>query len=268
MHVVMRYARFFQAILLTTLLITPAARAEQTATGVAGVTQSIEDGATRELVARAGALVAKSMEGVTANDRSIDLEIVAGPERQSERNEATVISRDGEPSAIVYERVVKDRTELSSSDLRARERKENAAFESGKTGFRQPYDRRFSADYRFSPSSCPTCLTGNVQIAFRSKLRDDAHGDGSMLVEIASGRVQRVSYEPNVLPSHANNGSVTEIFGEPVAGSWTIVRIESVYSGRVALFKGSAQMTERLFNYRHYDTVSEALEKCAHASQQ
>jgi hypothetical protein len=63
-------------------------------------------------------------------------------------------------------------------------------------------------------------------------------------------------YTPFVFPEHANSGTTTETFGEPIAGLWTIVRIDRVYGGRVLFVSGHGTMAEVLDHFHRFPDQS------------
>lgn len=216
------------------------------------------------IVARAAAYNATALAGVVVQQRHIRLQISAGPVHFTESNDAVVMLQNGVFSHIRYLRIVRNGKALDREQRAQQQRQDNDALAHGRLFFKQPYDAHYLHDYTFSPASCGGCLPGVRAIAFRSRLRDDQHGDGTMRIA-RSGRVLDVIYTPNVLPAHASTGTTTEIFASAAPGLWTIVQIDRTYAGHVAFFHGGATMVERLDGFARFSTAYAGMAYLQHA---
>ena len=94
-------------------------------------------------------------------------------------------------------------------------------------------------------------------MTFGSSIRDTQHGSGTMWIETATGRVDRLSYIPNVLPSHATFGSVTETSGWVLPGVWYVIRIDGTYQGKAFILKGTGAFSGVFDHFRRYPTVTQ-----------
>ena len=200
---------------------------------------------------------AAECRGITMNDRHIRAVITAGPAKFTEENEARMLAVDGTVHRLRYMSVTQNGTQIAQSEVAKRESRENDALDRGNGFFKQPYDQRYLADYTFDP---PSVQGSQSIVPFRSLVRDDQHGDGTMRVANATGRVLEVDYTPDVLPKHATSGTTTEYFGEPIAGLWTIVRIERTYQGRVAFFHGDGNVSETLDHFKRFPSLAAGLQ--------
>lgn len=206
------------------------------------------------IVAQAAQTAALENAGVTVHERHITLDAQAGPAHFRQQNDAIMLMTDGEYAHIHFLRIEENGHTLSANDLAKREAENNATLERGEGIFKQPFDRRYLGDYQYTTSPC-NCEANAIDVHFSSLLRDDQHGTGTMRIDPATGNVLELTYTPNVLPDHANSGTVTETFGQALAGLWTIVRIDRVYSGRVLFVGGHGTVTETLDQFHHFTNV-------------
>lgn len=212
-------------------------------------------GTVPSVVRKAAAQNESSLGGTVVNERHIAIHVNAGPAHYDEQNDALVVMKDGAFERLRYTRVVRNGRTFESGDLAQRNDEINSDFARGTGFFKQPYDRRYFDDYVYGDQLACRCTANESQITFRSVVRDDQHGDGTMRIDNATGRVVEVVYTPNVLPNHANSATTTESFGEAAPGIWTIVRIERTYGGRVAFVRGSGRVVETLDHFRHFPSI-------------
>jgi hypothetical protein len=78
-----------------------------------------------------------------------------------------------------------------------------------------------------------------------------------MWIEQATGRVVRLTYIPNVLPSHATFGTVTEISGKAMSNVWYVTRIDGAYQGKAFVLKGTGTFTGVFDHFRRFSTVTQ-----------
>jgi hypothetical protein len=203
------------------------------------------------IVAQAAQTAALENAGVTVHERHITIVAQAGPAHFSQENDAIMLMTDGEYAHIHFLRIEENGHTLSAADVAKREAQNNAALERGEGVFKQPFDRRYLGDYQYTTAPCG-CEANDIDVHFSSLLRDDQHGAGTMRIDPATGHVLELTYTPNVLPDHANSGTVTETFGQALAGLWTIVRVDRVYSGRMLFVAGHGTVTETLDHFHHF----------------
>lgn len=214
---------------------------------------------------RAAIFNSTSLGGVLVEERHVQFNASAGPAHFSQQNDAIVMLEDGEYKRLRYLRIVENGKTLSPDKVAEKEAENNADLQRGKTFFKQPYDARYMRDYSFTEAACP-CVPHERSIAFVSQVRDDQHGDGTILLDPSTGRVLSVSYTPNVLPNHASSGTTVETFGEAVPGVWTIIAIDHEYSGHVAFFHGSGKMLERMDHFQRFSTSYAGMQYLQRAS--
>lgn len=219
-----------------------------------------------DAVQRAAAFNAASMNGVLVEERHVQFNASAGPAHFSQENDAIVMLEDGQYKHLRYLRVIENGKTLAPEQVAEKESQNNADLAQGKTFFKQPYDGRYLHDYTFSEAPCETCTGHERAIAFKSDTRDDQHGDGTMVIDAATGRVTSLTYAPNVLPARASAATVNEIYGQTSTGLWTIVEIDHEYSGHVAFIRGSGKMIEKLDHFQRFTTSYAGMQYLQRAS--
>ncbi len=212
-----------------------------------------------DAVESAAAFNTAELSGVIVEERHIDLNASAGPAHYSEQNDAIMLLEDGQYKRVRYLHIVQNGRTLDSDELSQRETQNNNDLDAGKAFFKQPFDARYLHDYEYSETPC-ACAPHVRQITFRSDIRDDQHGDGTMLIDSSSRRVLSLTYAPNALPAHASSGTTVETFGQTAAGAWTIVSIDHTYSGHVAFIRGNGTMTERLDHVVRFESPVTAMQ--------
>lgn len=221
-------------------------------TGTAMVTAPTRAGSPiPEIVERAAAFNAEATSGVIVEERHIELNASAGPMHFSQANDAMVLLQNGDYKRLRYLRIVENGKPLAPDRVAQEEEQNNAELLRGKSFFKQPFDEHYLRDYTFAPAACE-CAPHRRAIAFTSVVRDDQHGDGTMILDETSGKPITVSYTPDVLPEHASTGTTTETFGEAAPGVWTTISIQREYGGRVAIFHGNGVMIERIDHVQRF----------------
>jgi hypothetical protein len=169
-------------------------------------------------------------------------EIHGGPIHRSEMSEALYLALDG---GMVRKRYLYFRR--NGRDLDARnlgEKSEEAETPLSRFGLRLPYLRATLGDYRFD---APIDRGATIEVPFHAILRDQSHGDGRMLLDRATDRIERIDETPAVMPPRATSGSVSVIFGPTVGDRWDIIEIDHDFVGQMGLLHGS------LHSATHYD---------------
>ena len=221
----------------------------QTTTGEEGVPQLVE---------RASAQYATEVRGIIGMSRHFSTKIAGGPVSHSEDSESGFLMDDGAFLKIAYHSIEDDGKAFDAKKLSGRNDQTNRDWAAGKVFFKEPYDPRFVADYRFhAPGLCANCPAGTEAVEFTSAIKDAQHGNGTMWIETASARVAKLSYSPNALPPHATSGSVIETGGEAIPGLWYVTRIDETYEGRAFLFKGHATFVGTFDHFRRFGNRSE-----------
>lgn len=204
------------------------------------------------IVALASQNDAQATAGVIVHERHMTVTAVAGPAHFSEANDALLLLSDGAYRHIHFTHMMENGKVLASDQVSKKESEYNREFERGSGFFKQPFDRHYLTDYTYTVLPTCECPSGQVAVRFTSGLHDEQHGAGQMHIDAGSGRVIDVAYTPFVFPDHANSGTVTETFGEPLPGLWTIVRIDKTYSGRVLFVSGHGVASETLDGFHRF----------------
>src|SRR5512146_1176365 len=153
-----------------------------------------------DVLSKAAAANDSALGGTVVSVRHISVSVAAGPAHYSEQNDALVVMEDGAFTRVRYLRVVQNGKGLSPDQLVQRDEENNHELERGSAFFKQPFDRRYLQDYTYGGQITVRAPNNESEITFRSLIRDDQHGDGTMRIDNASGRVIQVIYTPTVLP--------------------------------------------------------------------
>ncbi len=121
-------------------------------------------------------------------------------------------------------------------------------------GMRLPYDDHAVDDYTYD---APAADGENEKLTFHSKVRDEAHGDGTLVVA-PGDRPLTLTFSPEVKPQNATTAVITVHFGDVAGSMWDIVSIDRAFTGRRFFFTGSALSTSA-YSYRRYPDQVAAL---------
>ncbi|TAM90193.1 hypothetical protein EPN42_06230 [bacterium] len=210
------------------------------------------------LVLRAAAVYAANVRGVIGMQRHFSTVLHTGPVHHTEESDSGYLMNDGSFVKIEYVRIVDDGKAFSAKQTAQRDAQTNQDWSVGKIFFKEPYDRRFIGDYVFdAPKACAACPAGTVSVSFGSSIHDTQHGSGTMWIELATGRVDRLTYIPNVLPPHATFGTVTETSGWAMPNVWYVTRIDGVYRGKIFVLSGTGTFTGVFDHFRRFSTVAQ-----------
>ena len=202
------------------------------------------------IVELAAASNARSLDGALIHERHITIAVSAGPVHYREQNDAMLLMVGGEYERLRYTSVIENGKVLGATAVAQREATTNRELQAGSGSFKQPFDKHFLHDYTYTSDVPCACSASEEAVRFQSIVRDDQHGDGTMRIDRATGRVLGVTYTPDVLPAHANSCTTTESFAQVLPGVWTIDRIERSYRGHVAFFGGGGDVVETLDHFK------------------
>jgi hypothetical protein len=124
-------------------------------------------------------------------------------------------------------------------------------------GIHQPYDARYTSEYRYAFAPCGECTAGSVAVAYDSDAHDGAHGRGVMVVDERTARVVRVTAQPFVVPRPATAGTLTTTWGATAAG-WLPIAADGSFTGRIGPFGGHATLTQAFTGYKRYPDIASA----------
>ncbi len=210
------------------------------------------------IVQRAAAVYSVNVRGVIGMQRHFSTVLHAGPVHHTEESNSGFLMSDGSFVKIEYSGIADDGKALTAQQITQRDTQTNQDWTVGKILFKEPYDPRFISGYAFDPpQACAACPRGTVAVNFGSGIKDTQHGDGTMWIEQATGRVDRLTYIPNVLPSHATFGTVTETSGWALPNVWYVTRIDGTYQGKAFLLKGTGTFTGVFDHFRRFSTMAQ-----------
>ncbi len=78
-----------------------------------------------------------------------------------------------------------------------------------------------------------------------------------MWIDSTTARVKELIYTPNVLPSHATSGSVTEISSSAAPGIWYVTRIDESYRGHEAIISGTGTFSGTFDRIRRFSSPAQ-----------
>jgi hypothetical protein len=210
------------------------------------------------LVQRAAAVYSADVRGTLGMQRHFSTTIKAGPIRHTETSDSGCLFSNGAFVGIKYYRLIQDGKTFSAKQLQAREAQTNRDWAAGKIFFKEPYDQHFLGDYGFSqPQVCTGCPNTLLVVRFTSAIQDAQHGNGMMWLDSTTARVKELIYTPNVLPSHATSGTVTEISSNPAPGIWYVTRIDESYRGHQLIISGTGTFTATFDQIRRFPSLAQ-----------
>jgi hypothetical protein len=210
------------------------------------------------IVLRASSSYAANVRGIIGMQRHFSTVLHAGPIHHTEDSDSGLLMNNGSFVKVSYVRISDDGKAMTKQQIAQRDAQTNEDWTVGKIFFKEPYDPRFMNEYSFDPpQACAACPHGTVAVNFGSGIRDTQHGDGTMWIEQATARVDRLTYIPNVLPSHATFGTVTETSGWAMPHVWYVTRIDGTYQGKAFLLKGTGTFTGVFDHFRRFSTLSQ-----------
>ena len=204
------------------------------------------------IVQLAAQTAAAEYTGILVHERHISIRAQLGPVHFTNDNDAVLLMTDGVYRHVHFTRMLENGHPVGAEKLAQRESSDNADLANGNGAFHQPFDLRYTGEYTFTAEPAAPVSSGSQTLHFTSTYHDVAHGAGTMVIDPSSGRVLSLNYTPYVLPQHADSGTVSETFGQALPGLWTIVRIDSVYTGHAFLVSGRGTVTEVLDNFHRF----------------
>ncbi|MEA2666137.1 MAG: hypothetical protein QOI11_3081 [Candidatus Eremiobacteraeota bacterium] len=195
--------------------------------------------------------------GVVAFDVTQSTEIRGTLFHRDDLDVTAFVEADGK---LVHKAVLRH-VEGGKSDDRAGLAKREAEPQSplGRFAMRLPCDPAAQADYSFEEPQ-----DEGVVLAFRARVRDQAHGDGRIVLDPGGTRIARIEFKPAVLPDRASAANVTIAFGPLGAGRYGIARIVRTFEGHVGPLRGRATSTAVYGNVRAFASAGAATEAVEH----
>ena len=198
---------------------------------------------------------ATATHGIVAFDTTTRTQLRAGPLRRDDLENAAYVAVDGKPVRKRVMRYLDGRHAASSDDLQRLSAKPDPPL--ARFGMRLPYLTEALDAYAFDP---PHEGEGGTVIAFRTTVRDEAHGDGTMTLDSQYRPVRVVFHPAKLPPKHEGAATVTEAtvtveFGTVATGRWDVTRIVHSFSGRFGPLGAHADSTTNYDAYRSFPTV-------------
>jgi hypothetical protein len=219
---------------------------------------SVSRGTVPALVVRAAAVYAANVRGVIGMQRHFSTVLHAGPVHHTEESDSGYLMNNGSFVKIKYVRIADDGKAFGAQQITQRDAQTNQDWTVGKIFFKEPYDPRFIGEYVIDPpQKCTACPAGTVALTFGSGIQDTQHGSGTMWIELATARVDRLTYIPNVLPPHATFASVTETSGWAMHNVWYVTRIDGSYRGKAFVLSGTGTFTGVFDRFRRFSTATQ-----------
>ncbi len=125
-----------------------------------------------------------------------------------------------------------------------------------RAGMRLPLLGGALSDYTFGP---PQQHNGLTDVPFSTRVKDEAHGDGILTLDLAQKRVAHIAYRPAVLPPRATSMSVAIDLARVFEGRWDVTTITLTFTGRQAFINGGGTTVTQYLDYKPYPTAADAL---------
>jgi hypothetical protein len=210
------------------------------------------------LVLRAATVYTSNVRGIIGMQRHFSTVLHAGPVHHTEESDSGYLMNNGSFVKIKYFKIADDGKAFSAQQIAQRDAQTNQDWTVGKIFFKEPYDPRYVGEYVIDPPQpCTACPAGTVALTFGSGIQDTQHGSGTMWIEQTTGRVDRLTYIPNVLPPHATFGSVTETSGWAMPNVWYVTRIDGSYRGKAFVLSGTGTFTGVFDHFQRFATVTQ-----------
>jgi hypothetical protein len=126
---------------------------------------------------------------------------------------------------------------------------------SSRFGMHLPVQPQSVDDYTFGK---PYGEGNAVSVDFVSKVRDAAHGDGSITYLRDEDRLATVVIRPAVLPVHATSMTTTIDYGMVTDGRWDVVRVTHAFTGREGFISGGGTSVKKYERCRPFATQNAA----------
>jgi hypothetical protein len=212
------------------------------------------------IVTRAVDAYTKDVQGFVGMQRHFSTSISAGPVHHNEQSDSGLLLNDGSFVALAYYHITRDGSAFTAAQIAERDTQTTQNWLAGKVFFKEPYDRHYVGDYRFDASvACKDCAQGTVAVGFSSAAHDAQHGAGTMWIDEATARVEKLTYVPYAFPPHATSGSATETTGEPLPNLWYVTRIEQTYGGRLLFVSGTGKFTAVVDHFQRFTTSEDGM---------
>ena len=178
----------------------------------------------------------------------------AGPMTHTEFNEVAYAEVDGTPAGKIVLRSLVNGAAANAVQLAKLSADPDGPL--SRFGLRLPLMEPAAGDYQYSD---PRETSSGANVDFATKVKDEAHGDGTLSADLAQKRITQVVIRPAVLPPHATRMTITIDFGSVVEGRWDIVKITRTFAGREGMMTGSGTTTSVYERYQTHASTADAL---------
>jgi hypothetical protein len=219
---------------------------------LAGAAQELRPDEGIATARKAAELYAAATRGVVAFDVTTRTQIRGGPYRRDDVESVAYVVVDGKVSRKRVLRLVQGSHTANADELRRESAKPDGPL--SRFGMRLPYLAEAVDAYAFD---APREESGTTTLGFRTTVRDESHGDGTMSLD-AQHRPVRVVFHPAKLPAHASEAIVTVEFGTVATGRWDVTRISRAFSGRLGIVAGHVDSASAYDAYRTFPNAESA----------
>jgi hypothetical protein len=191
----------------------------------------------------------QTSSGVVAFRLHRTMDVHAGFEKRHEDLVLNGIYQNGTIVKVRVSNYTIDGRPASASDVAAVEQ----AWGHPKPGeaFAPPFDPQYVSDYQYQSA-------GPSTIDFSSNMHDAGHGNGTFSFD-TQANVVTCSYQPNVLPPHANSGEITDRRAEVLPQYWAVTQETQEYKGSYGPFAGAGTVELDFSDFRRFPDVQSAL---------
>jgi hypothetical protein len=208
-------------------------------------------------VKRAADRHAEDVAGIVAFEAAMEMDLDAPLMKRASAWRAWVIARDGEGVETKVLSLTTDGKPGPAAERAKLETQLNASARKDRDAAKLPFERRHLGDYAFTPAPCGACEPGAEAFAFRAKVRDQAHGDGVLVVG-KDGRMRKVAFTPAVMPPRVSTAEVV-VEGTPNAAvGWGVTRFRARYAGGLGPLRGSMTMEQKQSGHRRFASIEAA----------
>jgi hypothetical protein len=181
------------------------------------------------------------------------LDVHGGPFRMRTFAETAYEEAGGTPVRKRVLRYIDDGRTAAPDELA--KRSATADVPSSRFGMRLPVCLGSVDDYVFGKPSVDGDL---ISVDFTSKVRDAAHGDGSLTFLRDENRIATIVIRPATLPDHATSMTTTLDFGFVTDDRWDVVKITHQFTGREGFISGAGVSITTYERYRPFASEADA----------
>lgn len=202
---------------------------------------------------------AAQAHGIATFRVTTQMDARGGPIHQTENSETVYVDENGAP---VRKRVLKDVRNgkpVGADELARLSRQEEGPL--SRFGMKSPYWPATLGEYAFG---APRENADLVSIDFTTNVKDESHGNGTIVYGRSTGRIEKVTYTPAVFPKEPGGVVLTSMtleitFGPVTPDRWDVVKIVRSFTGREGFISGRGSMTSIYDHYRYHANEAAAI---------